>query len=145
MSPDQISRRRMLKRIGAGAAIAWSAPVLSSLRTPAFAQYPGPVLCPTGAACFAVCGISVGPPGIGGTPCNCRDDTEGNRRCGNNYFCFHSTACINSAECVGRYGAGFFCQNPTCAGFCGQVCAPECGRYFPTPRQAREAGQKDAG
>src|SRR5919198_2408894 len=28
----------MLKRIGAGAAIAWTAPVLTSMRTPAFAQ-----------------------------------------------------------------------------------------------------------
>jgi hypothetical protein len=39
-SHHSISRRAMLKRIGAGAAIAWSAPVLSSFRTPAFAQYP---------------------------------------------------------------------------------------------------------
>jgi hypothetical protein len=39
---SKLSRRRMLKRIGAGAAVAWSAPVLSSLRTPAFAQYPPP-------------------------------------------------------------------------------------------------------
>jgi hypothetical protein len=37
-----LSRRTMLKRIGAGTAIAWSAPVLSSLRTPAFAGYPPP-------------------------------------------------------------------------------------------------------
>lgn len=34
-----ITRRTMLKRIGAGTAIAWSAPILTSLRTPAFAQY----------------------------------------------------------------------------------------------------------
>ncbi len=33
-----IPRRRMLKRIGAGAAIAWTAPVLTSVRTPAWAQ-----------------------------------------------------------------------------------------------------------
>ncbi len=45
MEPDRpeiegISRRRMLKRIGAGAAIAWSAPVLTSFRAPAFAVSP---------------------------------------------------------------------------------------------------------
>jgi hypothetical protein len=34
----RISRRKALKRIGAGAAIAWSAPIMTSLRTPAFAQ-----------------------------------------------------------------------------------------------------------
>jgi hypothetical protein len=35
-----ISRRRMLKRIGAGAAVAWTAPIITSVRTPAWAQYP---------------------------------------------------------------------------------------------------------
>jgi hypothetical protein len=39
---NEVSRRRMLKRIAAGAAVGWSAPVLSSVRTPAFAQYPPP-------------------------------------------------------------------------------------------------------
>jgi hypothetical protein len=38
--PGSVSRRAMLKRIGAGAAVAWSAPVITSIRTPAFAQYP---------------------------------------------------------------------------------------------------------
>jgi hypothetical protein len=37
---ESISRRRMLKRIGAGAAVAWTAPVLTSIRTPAFAATP---------------------------------------------------------------------------------------------------------
>jgi hypothetical protein len=47
---NRISRRRMLKRIGAGAAVAWSAPIISSLRTPAFAQYP-PRCAPTDVLC----------------------------------------------------------------------------------------------
>jgi len=38
--PNAISRRRMIKRIGAGAAVAWTAPVLMSVRVPAFAQSP---------------------------------------------------------------------------------------------------------
>jgi hypothetical protein len=37
---DAISRRKMLKRMGAGAAVAWSAPILTSVSTPAFASYP---------------------------------------------------------------------------------------------------------
>ena len=37
----RISRRRMLKRIGAGAAVAWSAPIITSLHTPAFAASGG--------------------------------------------------------------------------------------------------------
>ena len=38
---DRISRRTILKRIGAGAAVAWSAPILTSIATPAFAQASG--------------------------------------------------------------------------------------------------------
>jgi hypothetical protein len=38
LGQDGISRRKMLKRIGAGAAVAWSAPILTSMRAPAFAQ-----------------------------------------------------------------------------------------------------------
>ncbi|MGH2557363.1 MAG: CHRD domain-containing protein [Actinomycetota bacterium] len=46
MTPEEpqgaggISRRRMLKRVGAGAAVAWTAPILMSVRVPAFAQSP---------------------------------------------------------------------------------------------------------
>jgi hypothetical protein len=38
--PERISRRRIIKRGAAGAAVAWTAPVLMSLRTPAFAASP---------------------------------------------------------------------------------------------------------
>lgn len=45
MAPEElqaggVSRRKMLKRIGAGAAVAWTAPIITSVRTPAWAQYP---------------------------------------------------------------------------------------------------------
>jgi hypothetical protein len=58
--PKGISRRSMLKRVGAGAAIAWSAPVLTSLRTPAFGQAspvcaPGCSQCNFGERCREVC------------------------------------------------------------------------------------------
>lgn len=35
---SDISRRRMLKRVGAGVAVAWTAPILTSVRVPAYAQ-----------------------------------------------------------------------------------------------------------
>jgi hypothetical protein len=38
--PSGISRRRMIKRIGAGAAVAWTSPILMSVKVPAFAQSP---------------------------------------------------------------------------------------------------------
>jgi extensin-like protein len=39
-SRDGISRRKMLKRIGAGAAVVWTAPILTSVRVPAYAASP---------------------------------------------------------------------------------------------------------
>ena len=39
---NTVTRRRMLKRIGAGAAVAWTTPILTTMRTPAFAASPGP-------------------------------------------------------------------------------------------------------
>jgi len=122
---ERLSRRRMLKRVGAGAAIAWSAPILSSLRTPAFAQgYPA--RCEN---CFDTCGDSAGSPG---GPCLCFDDVEGNRHCTNNFFCSGAPACTSNAECEAAFGTGFFCQTGTgCGGACGQVCAPPCGTAAP--------------
>jgi hypothetical protein len=72
MSSEEISRRRMLKRIGAGAAVAWSAPILTSIRTPAFAQYGG---CSPGSSCFACQGCPTPEsPHCGGNPdCNTAD------------------------------------------------------------------------
>jgi hypothetical protein len=67
-----VSRRSALKRIGAGAAIAWTAPVLTSIRTPAFAQTTacasGCPECQFGAPCLN-CGACVGIP----TECVCAD------------------------------------------------------------------------
>jgi hypothetical protein len=60
-----ISRRSMLKRVGAGAAVAWSVPVLTSIRTPAFAQFyvcqPGCPECQFGEPCGGNCAC-VGVP-----------------------------------------------------------------------------------
>jgi hypothetical protein len=67
---EPISRRRLLKRLGAGTAIVWSAPVLTSMRTPAFAQAspscqpgfcgPGLVFCGPDTACDLPPGCNVG-------------------------------------------------------------------------------------
>jgi hypothetical protein len=68
-----ISRRSMLKRVGAGAAVAWSAPILTSLRAPAFAQgtpvcEPGCPACQFGLPCGGNCAC-VGVP----VDCFCSD------------------------------------------------------------------------
>src|SRR6266540_554312 len=81
VSDEGLSRRRMLKRIGAGAAVAWTAPILTSIKTPAFAASPGcdcppldcknlqPGPCATGfcaphhggGGCICVCAFGCGP------------------------------------------------------------------------------------
>jgi hypothetical protein len=49
---DSVSRRQILKRIGAGTAVIWSAPALTSLGSPAWAQAYPPGLCrPTNPFC----------------------------------------------------------------------------------------------
>jgi hypothetical protein len=118
MSPERVSRRKMLKRIGAGAAVAWTAPILSSIRTPAFAQYPG---CNDNLICgvkLVVCGSDAS-----GT-CNCVRSVEGLFLCGNDGC---GPACTTSAECQ-TYAAGSVCQAPD-TGCCGQVCIAPCGAF----------------
>jgi hypothetical protein len=132
---DRISRRRMIKRLGAATAVAWTAPVLSTLGgTPAFAQ---PQYCPdctplgqTGQEHCATqpdCGDE--PPTF--NPCSCLrtiDDTCACHSCVN---------CQNPAitPCGTQPGAGPCPPGWICALSCcsdpGAVddfrCVPACG------------------
>jgi hypothetical protein len=120
MSPEQISRRRMLKRIGAGAAIAWSAPVLSSVRTPALAQYACAAF-PCGAACPNEPGaLFCDPDGPEGTACACVPTVEGTCACiRTNFVTVPPGACSASSQC----GSGSVCVNDGCFGdFCQPLC-----------------------
>jgi len=123
-SPEAgISRRRMLKRIGAGAAVTWTAPILTSIRTPAFAQSPScdcppfncdpsrnPRLCENGCLCSAHHG--------NGGPCVCFDggscsdcatdadcppgfacaDVDPNCGCDGNVACLDTTGCLSGSQ-----------------------------------------------
>lgn len=136
---SRISRRRMLKRIGAGAAVAWSAPVLSSLRTPAFAQYPPVCREP----CEFTCGGTVQEcgPGIGGFGCLCDHDVGGDCVCINDAFCTDLLACTTQGDCVAA-GAGFRCIPSTCCPTA--VCAPPCG-VLPSRVSRSDEGQTVSG
>jgi len=124
--PNEISRRRMLKRIGAGTAIAWAAPVLTSLRMPAFAQA-------TSGACVAPCpgrancgvGADCGPAT---NTCHCSDTVAGPNDCFcfNNERCGDATSCTTTAECQGIFGPGWVCLSAT-NGCHASVCAAPCG------------------
>jgi hypothetical protein len=134
---EGVSRRRMLKRIGAGAAIAWTAPVLTSIRTPAFAATPPPD-CP--------------PESCPGTPCQtggCQEglacfvygpDTEGRNHCYQDIFCTCVVPCSISSDC----GPGQFCQPNTgcgsggvCLDCCGQGCRAASGGRKPSGKTAK--------
>lgn len=117
---NRISRRRMLKRIGAGAAIAWTAPVLSSLRTPAFAQETPrcPTDCrdnPCGVNPALVCGQAATGP------CLCGHTVTGQCLCFQP-ICLDPPVLCDAAnsDCP----VGFGCVNSACCGlsFCAALC-----------------------
>jgi hypothetical protein len=116
----QISRRKALKRIGAaGAAAAWSAPFLSSLRTPAFAQTESP-RCAEGFVCGGLVEFC-------GTACACTTTVTG-AECLST-ACPSAEPCTTNAECETLLGPGARCQ-PEKTGCCGNVCLPACGAPF---------------
>ena len=107
---EGISRRKMLNRIGAGTAVAWSAPILTSIHTSAFAASPGcscppfdcanPQLCNDGCPCT---------PHHNGGPCICWSTGT----------CFSGQpTCQTDQDCINN---GF-------GGVCGDV-NPDCGCF----------------
>ncbi len=107
-----LSRRQALKRIGAAGAIAWATPVLTSLRTPAFAASPGPnpecrgETCTTFTHCSSNC------------DCVCVDAHEAGG------FCIPgSTPCDSLTPCeAGACPPGSVCTFDTCCEI--PVCIP---------------------
>jgi hypothetical protein len=136
MTPDElqpkptIARRKMLKRIGTGAAIAWTAPVLTSVQAPALAAYPfcGGNDC---VGCVAApCQIAT--PCGGRKDCNCWKLSPDN---GGGCKCLFFVDCAQFADCS-QHGqrdcdvqAPGMCCVDTC---CGLQCAPPCGFNLPT-------------
>lgn len=134
MSSQEISRRRMLKGIGAGTAVVWSAPILRSLRTPAFAQYGA---CSPVESCLScpdnpICEPFPPTPHCGGSAdcgspdfCGCVQTVEGpsacvaNRRGSGPYPCGGYNPCLPGEACVA-----------TCSSLCDPAfpeCRPLCG------------------
>lgn len=125
-SPQGISRRSALKRIGVAAGIAWTAPIVTSIRTPAFA----------GSAPTSACsgkGFSCGDPSICGTGsnflvCFCVRNAAGAPVCANDMYCEDVVACSADVDCP----SGWICTADSC---CGSVCLPPCGEA-PSARRA---------
>jgi len=133
VSEDGISRRRMLKRIGAGAAVAWSAPILTSLRTPAFAQGSPPPPEDCGCDVNTPCNVSIDCHNSGGL-CNCwvLQDRSG-CWCGPFDACSNHSACGTDADC----GSGERCIENCCGLLCYAACDVSSGK--PAPKGAGRA------
>lgn len=110
-SSTRISRRTALKRIGTGAALAWSAPTLTTLGSSALAQTTPACAAPCSPYTCGVdptnCGVSEGT----GEPCFCNQSQLGNCECwatdtpctdlqecdlGNNFACPPGTVCMST-------------------------------------------------
>ncbi len=117
-SLERISRRKALTRVAAGTALAWSAPVISSLRTPAFAQYPACAEPPCGPACGGPDTWLECAPTF---TCICIQTIEGTCACiqTNVIDPGGPTPCTASSQC----SAGAVCVNDTCI---GDICQPLC-------------------
>jgi hypothetical protein len=137
MSPEEleakegISRRRMIKRIGAGAAVAWSAPILTSMAAPAFAQQDTECVVDSGCGCDPNSPCNVAIPCLGDPTCNCWVHAS-SRSC----TCLHFTgSCGEFGLCPGgadsECGTGMCCVD-TCCGF---TCTPACGGAGAPQRQ----------
>jgi hypothetical protein len=128
MEQDRISRRRALKRMGAATAVAWTAPVLSSIRTPAFAQT---YACPDDDCAH------IGPCALGGCPAGCtclQEATDATKTlCHQGSPCVQLPACTTCADCP----SGWICAFSCCPG--GPFCHPPCGTII-APEAAEDDG-----
>jgi hypothetical protein len=96
-APRHLSRRTALKGIGAGAAVAWTAPaILSSAR--AFAATGSDVCSSPCDSCYENGASSCGTSGAG-IQCLCSQNAEGVCVCSADEFDANMTTCTSTADC----------------------------------------------
>jgi hypothetical protein len=143
---EGISRRRMLKRVGVGAAIAWTAPVVTSMLPSAFATGPPPG-CPGGVSCNGCGPILNSDKGCsqgactGGLGCFNSLDTSGACQNFQNIFCSCLTACTDNSQCGAS--SACLCSNNGCGGsFCVPCCGTNCHRPAKRGRSGKTAAPR---
>jgi len=136
-----ISRRKVLQRIGAGAAVAWTAPILTSIRTPAFGQATPTCTSPC-APCFDGTGECGTDPVRGGT-CFCSETIEGDCVCGSNDACDEWGTCTSSSDCP----PDFVCKPVSCHDCSREImdCQRPCGHPLPGGARKRGSGRPMTG
>lgn len=116
VSQERVSRRRLLKRAGVGAAALGAGSMITAGTASAKLS--------TSAICVSVgCGYDTCPGGNG--CCYCTVNTEGCCNCFDDQTCSGLKACVSSSQCPPGWG----CQANTC----GQsgVCVAHCGSGSP--------------
>jgi hypothetical protein len=151
MEERQLSRRELLRTIGIAGAVAWAAPVVTSL--PAGASAAGPAK--------RLCRGKDGNCDIGWVQCSdsCGDEfsycfehfnkngvVARHAVCADDFFCDEATPCTSSLDC----GQGQTCAtNTSCDCFNGRgFCTPKCGHASARPgdrRGARRLGRRASG
>ncbi len=121
-SAGRLSRRTAIKRIGTAGAIAWVAPVLTTVHTPAFAQVGSPPVdgeCPSCAPTADPCP----QPSCGVGVCTCLTDVS-TGLC----FCHQDSPCGLLEECAATSDCpdGWVCAASCCEGL---RCLPPCGTF----------------
>jgi hypothetical protein len=136
---SRVSRRRLIKRLGVGAAVAWVTPVVTSLGGVAEASC---CACVEGGTCYCdwVCGEELELCGQGCGPLTngyCSRDVDEACFCWEDTFCSELSDCTLNSDCPPGWG----CIPNTCCGDSSK-CLPGCGRG---PRSRRRHGKLASG
>lgn len=132
---SKITRRRLIKRLGVGTAVAWLTPVVTTLGSKAIAG--GCCQCTEEGTCncdwtcggiITQCGQGCGPLG----DAYCSRDTDGVCFCWENSFCSEVSDCTQNSDCP----PGYACIPGTCC--VTSKCLPACGVG---PRSRRRHGK----
>ena len=116
----RISRRRLIKRMGIGTAVAWLTPVVTSFGSHADAacvECADPYCDWTCGGQLNQCGQGCGPLGAA----YCSRDVDGNCFCWEDEFCSEISDCSQNSDCP----PGYACIPNTCCGV--SKCFPACG------------------
>jgi hypothetical protein len=146
VEPHRISRRKALGTIGAGVAVAWTAPAVVSFAASATAG--SLVGCSGNCAPYACASLkgqcnTPHPPAGGFPQCFCSGDVGGNCFCWNDGFCSNAPVCTANSQCPATWGCVFNC----CAsGTPGEGnCFPPCGTAAAPIGKAAVSGRTGSG
>jgi hypothetical protein len=128
LEEGQVSRRDALKKMAAGAVGFWAVPIISSFRSPAFAQV---IVSPSACVDFD---CTQAPQFCGNTPgcgfladCLCDVDVDGNEVCWQNVLCSDSPTCATNADCPPTWSCATSCCSPLTDPPGQPTCIPPCG------------------